>query len=474
MSNAIDTRWETARQDLANAAAKAGIDPGVLAKISGFESQYNPHARPIAGHKHADLNTVTQFDGVKAMSSAYGYGQFTNDTWVGMVRQYGEKYGVANASHLTDAQANAPELRNNTALQAGMLAEFTRNNMAKGAQLGGPDADANVYALHNLGGTAGAKFLTTLHDHPNARIDSVLSHTVIERNPGLYGDGSGTVADAYKVMGQQMARYASYADDIRHVTPGQANPAPIVAPPAAAHATPTHAATTHAPATHAAAPRDVLKEGMHGDDVRALQQQLSRLGYPAAHAAALKPDGHFGPATKAAVEAFQRDHHLSPDGEMGPLTKHQIDNQLRQASHAPAKQAGQATTLLNHPAHPDHAVFQQAMTGVQKVDAQHGRPSDQHSENLAAALTTAARSQGMSRVDHVVMSDDGSRAFGVQGDLNSPFKQIAAVDVGHAVNTPVQQSTEALAQVAQKAPPMPELVQANDQRQQQSMGGLQP
>lgn len=411
---------------------------------------------------------MTQFDGVKAMSSAYGYGQFTNDTWIGMVRRYGEKYVVAHASQLTDAQANAPELRNNTALQAGMLAEFTRNNMTNGTQLGGPDADANVYALRDLGGTAGAKFLTTLHEHPNARIGSVLSHTVIERNPGLYGDGSGTVADAYRVMGQQMARYASYADDIRHVKPGQANPAPIVAPPAPSHAAQTHATTAHAPSSHAA-PHDVLKEGMRGSDVHALQEQLTRLGYHGAHGAPLKPDGHFGPATKAAVEAFQRDRHLQPDGEVGSLTHHQLTNALRQQPHA-----GHASpAMVNHPSHPDHAVFQQAMNGVQKVDAQHGRPSDRHSENLAAALTAAARGQGMSRIDHVVMSDDASRAFGVQGDLNSPFKQIAAVDVGQAVNTPVQQSTEAMAQSAHKAPAMPEVAPAQDQRHQQSMGSMQ-
>ena len=72
----IDERWEANKQDLAEAAAKAGIEPGLMAKIAGFESGYNPHARPIAGAKHAELNTVTQFDGTKAMSSAYGYGQF--------------------------------------------------------------------------------------------------------------------------------------------------------------------------------------------------------------------------------------------------------------------------------------------------------------------------------------------------------------------------------------------------------------
>jgi peptidoglycan hydrolase-like protein with peptidoglycan-binding domain len=462
MSNSTDDRWGSARQDLATAAARAGVDPGVLAKIAGFESQYNPHARPIASHKHAELNTVSQFDGVKAMSSAYGYGQFTNDTWIGMVRQYGEKYGVDDARHLTDAQINSPELRNNTALQAGMLAEFTRENVVKGAWLGGQDADANVYALHNLGGGTGAAFLKAVREHPEARVDSVLSANVIKRNPGLYGDGSGTVDHAYQLMGQQMARYESYAQDIRGVTPAKASEVHV--PPAAAHA----AEPPHAAATHEARPPALLKEGAHGGDVRALQEHLSTLGYAGAHGASLHADGKFGHDTRAAVEAFQRDHHLQADGVAGPLTMRQLDNQLRlHAQEAPAKAPSH---LLNDAAHADHKVFQQTLSGVQKIDAQHGRPSDQHSENLAAALTAAARGQGLSRVDHVVMSDDGSRAWAVQGALHSPLKQMAAVDVQQAVNTPVAQSTETLAAHASKAQ---DAAQQQNTLQQQADNAMQ-
>lgn len=443
MSNTTDERWETARQDLANAAARAGVDPGVLAKIAGFESQYNPHARPIAGHKHAELNSVTQFDGVKAMSSAYGYGQFTNDTWAGMVRQYGEKYGVADARHLTVAQANAPALRNDTALQAGMLAEFTRENVVKGAWLGGQDADANVYALHNLGGAGGAAFLKAVREHPHERVDAVLSANVIKRNPGLYGDGSGTVEAAYERMGQQMSRYERYAEDIRHVTPGQ-TPAASLSQPSPTHV-PEHARAAPSHATHASV---VLKEGAHGSDVRALQEQLGKLGYTGEPKGSLRSDGHYGPVTRSAMEAFQRDHHLTPDGIAGPLTQRQLDNQVRLHAHdMPAK-----ATPLNDPAHAQHALFQQAMSGVRKIDQQQGRPSDQHSENLAAALAAAAHGKGLSKIDHVVMSDDGRQAWGVQGSLNSPFKQMASVDVVQAVHTPVAQSSEAVAQAAKPTP----------------------
>jgi hypothetical protein len=143
MSNTKDENWATAKQDLADAASRAGVDAGVMARVAGFESAYDSEARPIM--KTTKLNVVEQFDGVMAKTSAYGYGQFTDATWIDMVHQHGEKYGVMGASKLTDAQANAPDLRTNSALQVGMLAELTKSHIDKGAALGGSDAVANVY-----------------------------------------------------------------------------------------------------------------------------------------------------------------------------------------------------------------------------------------------------------------------------------------------------------------------------------------
>jgi len=40
--NKLDERWAAAMPDLAEAARKAGIDPGIMAKIAGFECGYNP------------------------------------------------------------------------------------------------------------------------------------------------------------------------------------------------------------------------------------------------------------------------------------------------------------------------------------------------------------------------------------------------------------------------------------------------
>jgi peptidoglycan hydrolase-like protein with peptidoglycan-binding domain len=59
-----------------------------------------------------------------------------------------------------------------------------------------------------------------------------------------------------------------------------------------------------------------LKYGMHGNDVRALQQRLAQLEYYPGPA-----DGQFGAATLEAVWAFQAVQGLGGDGTVGPLTQ---------------------------------------------------------------------------------------------------------------------------------------------------------
>lgn len=207
-----DENWEQNRQLLTDAADAAGIDRGVVVKIAGFESNFDHEAKPISRGKPW-LNTVRQFDGVMAISSAHGYGQFIDGTWLNTIRKYGEKYGIADASTMTKQEANAPEIRSNPAIQASMLAELTRENLARGRTLGGPDADANVYAFHNLGDGDAGKFLRALQANPNQQVDAVLSRAVVVGNPSLYGDGSRTLAQAYLTMGQKLREFDEYAID---------------------------------------------------------------------------------------------------------------------------------------------------------------------------------------------------------------------------------------------------------------------
>lgn len=100
------------------------------------------------------------------------------------------------------------------------------------------------------------------------------------------------------------------------------------------------------------------------------------------------------------------------------------------------------------PAHPDYALFKQSHAAAYRVDAQHGRMPDSCSSNLAESLVVAARATSLSRVDLVVQSDDGTRAFAAESALPPPTKQIAeSGPIIQAVNTMLARSSEAWSQV---------------------------
>ena len=66
--------------------------------------------------------------------------------------------------------------------------------------------------------------------------------------------------------------------------------------------------------TMTAADMPLVKRGSSGEAVRKLQQLLNAAG------ASLEEDSSFGPATDAAVRAYQKAHGLEVDGEVGPKT----------------------------------------------------------------------------------------------------------------------------------------------------------
>lgn len=103
---------------------------------------------------------------------------------------------------------------------------------------------------------------------------------------------------------------------------------------------------------------------------------------------------------------------------------------------------------LDHPAHPDHALFETTRAAVHRLDAHYGRTPDTQSDQLAGSVAVEAKKQGLTKIDHVVLSDDGSRAYGVQGDLNSPLKRMVDVDTAKAVNTPIEQSSAEVAKLS--------------------------
>lgn len=212
--------WSEAKGFLAAGAETAGVDPKVVAKIANFESGFNSNAAPI------------RKDGTR-ISSAHGYGQFIDGTWTDMVNKYGAKYGIADAGKLTKQQA--AKYRDDKSIQAGMLAEFTRENIDKGRKYGGTDDDANVYAFHNLGNKDAKNLLSGMKQNPAMSVrDALLQgatsekerariETVIAGNKSLYGNGNISATDAYNRMGSVMRRGEVFAADISSDNPTPTN-----------------------------------------------------------------------------------------------------------------------------------------------------------------------------------------------------------------------------------------------------------
>lgn len=86
----------------------------------------------------------------------------------------------------------------------------------------------------------------------------------------------------------------------------------------------------------------MLRVGSRGDDVRELQTFLASEGYSIGSL-----DGIFGPKTKAAVRAFQKDQGIVVDGVVGPATQGKIDTFGEVTpTPAPAPAAGGGGTVL--------------------------------------------------------------------------------------------------------------------------------
>ncbi|BDU18548.1 XVIPCD domain-containing protein [Dyella sp. GSA-30] len=178
-----------------------------------------------------------------------------------------------------------------------------------------------------------------------------------------------------------------------------------------------------------------LEQGARGDNVRKLQSDLVRLGYGATAGRELQVDGEYGPLTAAAVSRFQDDRRLHVDGIADTQTCDAIRRDVLTSA---------AGAQLDNTAHPDHALYKQALGAVRKLDEQHQRDSGEHSENLAAAVTVAARREGLSKIDHVILSEDKAHTYAVQGEIDSPLKRIAGVSTAEAADTPIKASSAAL------------------------------
>ncbi|CAE6732675.1 XVIPCD domain-containing protein [Xanthomonas arboricola pv. juglandis] len=99
-----------------------------------------------------------------------------------------------------------------------------------------------------------------------------------------------------------------------------------------------------------------------------------------------------------------------------------------------------------------------------------GRASDAYSERMSASLAHLAKEHGLERIDHVMLSNQTSRAaagatvFVVQGEPSNPAHLRASMSTDVAVTTPAEQSLAKLQELDART-----LAQAQSQAQERGV-----
>ncbi len=210
--------------------------------------------------------------------------------------------------------------------------------------------------------------------------------------------------------------------------------------------TPTHAPSHGSPGTPAG--NGVLVRGSKGDEVQAMQQKLSDLGYLGKDGKPLVADGDFGPSTLEAVKQFQRDHQLTVDGKAGGATLGALDAATQQRAQASEQERAAAEPTMATPGHADHPRYQQVVGKLEALEEQRRQGglsplfNDRSQlENAAGQVAYESKVAGMSQVDTVLARPDNQGVFAVQGQLGDPAMHRTYVDLSQAVNQKLQDST---------------------------------
>lgn len=136
------------------ASARTGVDFGFLMEKAAAESSFNPTAKAKT-------------------SSATGLYQFIDSTWLSMVKNHGDKYGLGEYADKIEIKNGKPcvqdcdraeilNLRNDPEISALMAGEFTSDNRNfLKRNVGGKIGSTELYFAHFMGAGGAAKFLNS-------------------------------------------------------------------------------------------------------------------------------------------------------------------------------------------------------------------------------------------------------------------------------------------------------------------------
>lgn len=229
---------------------------------------------------------------------------------------------------------------------------------------------------------------------------------------------------------------------------------------------------------------DIIRIGESDDRVRAAARNLNAAGIRGADGQPLAEDGVYRLSMQAAVINYQNAQGLPATGNLDPATLQRLvpptQNQDAPAPNAPAPNVPAPGT---QPATPEGAqpvpppgnrgpalgplgsndpLLPQAEAATRRLDASLGREYDGNSACMAASAACLARKQGLTEINHIVLSAAnangvaaGQNMIVVQGELQSPGRQLASMRTDDAVRTPVADSLAQLNRLNEANPAAP-------------------
>jgi hypothetical protein len=183
----------------------------------------------------AEQESGFKADARASTSSAAGLYQFTEQTWLRMIREHGDKHGVGDLARTlgesgprVDAGTKAQilALRDDPKLSAAMAAEYARGNHAQLAQSLGREIGAtDLYLAHFLGAGGATRFLAALRTEPGRPASELLPEAAAA-NRGVFYAADGRARSVDEIYDRFAAKF----------DPGHNEAAKAAAPAAAANA----------------------------------------------------------------------------------------------------------------------------------------------------------------------------------------------------------------------------------------------
>jgi len=206
---------------LQKASAATGVDFRYLLGTAIRESGLQPQAH-------------------SASSSASGLFQFVEQTWLGVVKEYGAKHGLASYANVIekgeDGRYHAPDpedrrailrLRNDPQVSAMMAGEYARKTQsAMETTLGRPVCGGELYAGHMFGSAAACKLIRTNDTAPRMAAADLFPKAA-DANPTVFFHADGSAKSVREVYNWTVAQPAAVApvtasSGSRNITPAMA------------------------------------------------------------------------------------------------------------------------------------------------------------------------------------------------------------------------------------------------------------